>query len=144
MKGTWKSRLFSHCEIQPNGCWLWTGATERNGYGLFTGPAGHPVAKMTVAHRWSYYAMRGPIPDGMELDHLCNVRGCINPAHLEPVTKAENARRRSERQTHCKWGHEFTPENTRIKAGTQNHRICRICHRRNSSKTQAKTREVTA
>lgn len=127
MSQTWKDRLFALCEVRSDDeCWIWKGCTDRNGYGLWSGPAGHPIKRMTVAHRWAYYAANGKIPAGLELDHLCNVRGCINPRHLEAVTREENMRRRSERQTHCKWGHEFTPDNTYIHIKNRS-RVCRRC-----------------
>lgn len=124
---TWQQRLHDLADVKgPEDCWIWQGCTDRGGYGLFTGERGHPIPYMSMAHRWSYYAAVGPVPDGLELDHLCNVRACINPAHLEPVTRQENQRRRSERQTHCKWGHEFTDQNTYIHA-TSGARVCRRC-----------------
>ncbi len=84
-------------KIEPcptTGCWIWLGALHRNGYGnirvgsMKDGTRGH-----RVAHRALYEALVGPIPAGMELDHLCRVRSCVNPAHLEPVTRRENLRR---------------------------------------------------
>lgn len=98
-------------------CWLWTGETWK-GYGKFGGGQ---------AHRVIYQRVVGPVPDGLELDHTCRVPTCVNPAHLEPVTRAENMRRRSEAQTHCKRGHEFTPENTYRPKGGSRH--CRACNR---------------
>jgi endogenous inhibitor of DNA gyrase (YacG/DUF329 family) len=74
-------------KIEGSDCWLWTGST-RGGYGRFK------IATVTQeAHRASYELYVGPIPDGLQLDHLCRNRSCINPAHLEPVTCAENIRR---------------------------------------------------
>jgi len=70
-------------------CWLWTGALYVNGYGAFRGPDGRTIR----AHRFAYERVVGPIPEGLDLDHLCRVRACVNPAHLEPVTRAENLRR---------------------------------------------------
>lgn len=68
------------------GCWLWIGAKDRNGYGLFGG---------TTASRAAYEAFVGPVPDDLDVDHLCRQRDCINPAHLQLITHAENLRRRS-------------------------------------------------
>ena len=74
---------------KTNTCWIWNGCV-RNGYGLF-----RYKEKVIGAHRFSYELLRGPIPKGLQLDHLCRVRNCVNPNHLEPVTQAENLRRGS-------------------------------------------------
>ena len=74
----------------PGGCWLWTASLNNRGYGRF-GPTGQ--RKLVRAHRWAYEAVVGPIPDGLVIDHLCGVKRCVNPAHLEPVTNFENLRR---------------------------------------------------
>lgn len=86
-------------------CWLWMASQDGCGYGIFRASAG----KQRRAHRWAYEQFVGPVPEGLVLDHLCRVRNCVNPAHLEPVTHQENMRR--SRQTHCKRGHELTPDN---------------------------------
>lgn len=102
-------------------CWLWIGPLDQYGYARTRG-------QFNSGHALAYFLFRGTVPAGLELDHLCNVRHCVNPDHLEPVTHAENARRASERQTHCSNGHEYTEENTyrRPKSG---HRDCRECIR---------------
>lgn len=112
----------------PDGCWNWTGARQPNGYGVFGFRD-----KTARAHRAAWELLRGPIPEGMDLDHLCRNRACVNPAHLEPVTRSVNLRRgvgipgiRS-RQTHCVNGHEFTPENTYIPPKGGRH--CRACRK---------------
>lgn len=109
---------------KTDGCWLWTGAIKENGYGVFG------VANRNAhAHRWAYENTVGPIPTGLDLDHLCRVRHCVNPAHLEPVTRKVNLNRGRNyyrERTHCIRGHEFTPENTR-RVGR--HRWCRACDR---------------
>lgn len=69
-------------------CWLWTGSLTYDGYGIF-----REDNRRTGAHRFAYEYLIGPVPDGMQLDHLCRVRNCVNPEHLEPVTGAENTRR---------------------------------------------------
>jgi hypothetical protein len=105
-------------------CWLWTG-TLVGGYGTFRSGA-------TVrAHRWSYEHLIGPIPEGLHLDHLCRVRQCVNPAHLEPVTQRENNRRgegwsgQKARQTQCLHGHPLSGDNLRIRPN--GHRECKAC-----------------
>lgn len=113
-------RALRHVQ-KTDGCWLWIGPTQQDGYGRLTPGHGQQVG----AHRWFYAELRGPIPPGMELDHLCRVRNCVNPEHLEPVTHAENMRRA--RLTHCRRGHEFTPENTYIRPNKYLTRVCRQC-----------------
>jgi hypothetical protein len=113
-------------------CWVWLGAADPTaGYGNFWD--GERVVK---AHRWSYEAAYGAIPDGLHLDHLCRNRICVRPDHLEPVTLLENLQRgdnshrgRWQRErTHCPAGHEYSDTNTWInpKNGA---RYCRTCNR---------------
>ena len=84
---------------KTDSCWLWTAATT-HGYGCFDAkPFG-----TALAHRIAYLLLVGPIPEGLHLDHLCRVTKCVNPAHLEPVTGAENSRRAHAARTHCKSG----------------------------------------
>lgn len=83
------ARLAAKIERGPEGaCWIWTGARQTTGYGniLYLG-------KVRLAHRLVYEILRGPIPDGLDLDHLCRVRWCVNPDHLEPVTRSVNLKR---------------------------------------------------
>lgn len=74
---------------KSDGCWLWEGGTNADGYGLFSRRPGTTM----MAHRYAYLTTVGPIPEGLELDHLCRVRLCVRSEHLEPVTHAENMRR---------------------------------------------------
>ena len=87
----WKAHFLSKVSPEPtSGCWLWTGGLEEKGYAVLCKPnwKGH-----RAAHRFSYETFVGPIPDGLQIDHKCRVRSCVNPDHLEPVTSAENNRR---------------------------------------------------
>lgn len=116
-------------------CWLWTAGLQK-GYGMF---ASHVIG----AHVWAYTTLVGPIPKGLELDHLCYVRACVNPAHLEPVTKRENILRgesfaaKHARKTHCKNGHPFAGENLIIK----DCRRCLTCLRQYQANDRQRKRE---
>lgn len=114
-------------------CWLWTGAVSagrngQKGYGVFT----DEKCRRSGAHACSYIISGRVIPKGYEVDHLCMVKLCVNPSHLEAVTQAENRRRADvaygirAAQTHCKHRHEYTPENTLWVDGGK-HRACRTC-----------------
>lgn len=104
-----------------SGCWIWTGARQSRGYGC-TSIAG----KRALVHRVAYQALVGPIPDDLQIDHLCRVKACCNPAHLEPVTGLVNRQRAAALVTECRHGHPFTPENTyRTPRGARECRTCR-------------------
>lgn len=114
--------------IQENGCWEWIGGHTRHGYGSLVPPGGAPV----LAHRHFYLLHKGQIPTGLQLDHLCRNRGCVNPDHLEAVTSRENSLRGANRaKTHCKRGHEFTEANTIRRVNHLGHprRGCLTCSR---------------
>ena len=110
--------------IKSETCWLWTGSTTQEGYGNLRWDRGY-----AYAHRVAFEILRGAIPDGMVIDHLCRIRNCVNPAHLEPVTAAVNIRRgltSYELRTTCKRDHDITdPANVRTDAAGG--RQCRKC-----------------
>ena len=116
-------------------CWIWTGATAM-GYGRIN--AGGRHGKSLQAHRVAYEFMVGPIPAGLQLDHLCRNKRCVNPLHLEAVTQRENLLRgdtipgRNAAKTHCIRGHEFTPDNTILRGRVEGGRDCRTCKRERS------------
>lgn len=116
-------RFMKFVSPEPNtGCWLWLGTTTQSGYGQFSIDS---VA--TYAHRFSYESFVGPIPDGLQLDHLCRVRCCCNPHHLEPVTGKVNTNRgvrHESTKTHCPKGHPYDVANTKR---YKNNRQCRAC-----------------
>jgi hypothetical protein len=119
-------KLKRKSRIEPNGCWQWIGYIHKSGYGRV-----RAFGKKTSPHKVAYEVFVGPIQKGIELDHLCRNRACINPAHLEPVSKKENILRGisfsavNSRKTHCQNGHEFNEENTYKSHGR---RQCRKCN----------------
>jgi hypothetical protein len=112
----------------PDECWEWLAWKDRAGYGRLTYTTATGERKTgALAHRAAYEILVGPIPDGMTVDHVCFNTSCVNPDHLRPLSRAENARRqRSAAATHCAHGHRFTPENTYRQPGTTR-RQCRKC-----------------
>lgn len=123
---------------EPDGCWVWT-ASRDQGYGKM-----YYHGRYVRAHILAYEWLVGPIPAGLELDHLCRNHACVNPVHLEPVTHRENLRRGvgasalNAVKTHCPQGHEYTPENTRI--ARNGYRVCRACHREEVRRRKAAVR----
>jgi hypothetical protein len=128
-------RFWSKVEPEPvNGCWIWVAAMT-SGYGsIGIGSRTDGSRRRELAHRLSYKQLIGPVPEGLELDHLCRNRACVNPAHLEAVTHRENVLRGASlnafnaKKTHCKHGHPFSPENTYVRKDTGS-RMCRECLR---------------
>lgn len=118
--------------VDTNDCWLYASVID---------PAGYPRLRFqhkgkhynVSVHRLTYEKFKGKIPEGLEIDHLCRVRRCINPDHLEAVTHKENVRRtvaagnnNNQKKTHCPQGHEYKGKNLEMRYGF---RYCRTCRR---------------
>lgn len=113
-------------------CWLWTASLNNHGYGRFKfGSRRDGSSREVSAHVWAYLDAVGPVPPGLELDHLCRVTRCVRPSHLEPVTHRENTLRSeapsalSARKTHCPQGHPYSGDNLHLRPDGS--RRCRIC-----------------
>jgi len=126
-------------DTQPETCWLWVGGSTPAGYGVIW-----YKTRQVYAHRLSYEWAYGPIPKGLQVDHLCFTPSCINPEHLETVTDSENKRRalnfRGQR-TYCYNGH-LTAESG-VYIAPSGARECRVCARKRWKKYRDKKREVT-
>ena len=131
---------------EPNtGCWLWTESDNGRGYGRAT-----RNNRAQQAHRVFYELLKGPIPDGHELDHRCRVTFCVNPDHLDPVPHRTNVRRgvtgattaaRQRAKTHCPRGHAYQGENLIVRASGA--RSCRECGRiRDRARNKTATRKA--
>lgn len=116
-------------------CWIWTAAPDGNGYGAFwSGPG-----RVVKAYRWAWEAEHGPVPDGLELDHLCRVTLCVRPSHLEAVTHAENmARSVRPPVAFCPAGHDQAEHGYVDSAGA---RRCRPCKQQTSREASRRWRE---
>lgn len=128
---------------RTDGCWIWTGAKQAGGYGRFM-LSSRPTV-LVLAHRFAFEQAHGAIADGLTLDHLCRNTSCVNPGHLEPVSREENALRgsRNAGKTHCDAGHEFTVANTYVSPSRPNVRCCRACRKATSAARHA-TRKAVA
>lgn len=122
-------RFFNKIKVNhKTDCWEWV-AYRHKGYARF-----NTGERVLEAHRWVYEQLVGRIPKGLHIDHLCRVRHCVNPYHMEPVTNHENMLRgksivaKRAAQTHCSRGHELTGNNLSITTYNGKHRRCLKCH----------------
>ena len=128
--------------IPESGCWIWEGEVSKShGYAIINGRNNDGTKERDYAHRMFYTHFKGPIAPGLTIDHLCRVRCCVNPHHLEAVTIGENVLRGTttsafhKAQMHCINGHEFTSTNTYLRRTKNGYgRQCKACKiiRRNS------------
>ena len=132
--------ILQRSEPAPSGCRIWQGSLTNSGYGRLTWV--HAGRKEVGAHRVAYVATYGPVPDGLHIDHLCRVRACVNPDHMEPVTPRENIMRSpialgaiNASKKSCPWGHPYSEANTI----TPKHggRVCRTCQANRRDKNVA-------
>lgn len=144
MRKTVLQRFFEKFIIDSvTGCWLWTAQIYPTGYAAFY----HSQGWTKRAARIAYILFRGPIPEGLQIDHLCRVRRCVNPWHLEAVTAQENTRRSRRspllgkyklRITECPQGHRYIGKNLAVRPN--GHRYCRACHRADTARYLARKR----
>lgn len=131
--------FFSNIDYTDS-CWLWQGALDKDGYGHFT-----PYRKRKSSHRYSYEIMVDDIPEGLVIDHLCRVRNCVNPNHLEAVSSLTNILRGygaaaiNRRKAECINGHDLKGDNLYIQKKT-NKRFCRACDRRRGAEYERRKR----
>lgn len=131
-----RDKVLSSFTVQDDGCWRWDRARNRHGYGVVTiRSEGRKTS--TTAHRLVYELLAGPIPPGLQLDHLCRNPTCVNPAHLEPVTNGVNHRRAIDARGTFLCGHPLTPENTNLVSG---YRRCATCRREQNTAYKRKWR----
>ena len=142
MKGSLEARFWGKVN-KTDSCWIWTGYINHDGYGRTRTPIRIP-RRPEMAHRIAYELLVGPIPNGLEIDHFfCKRRACVNPAHLELVTHAENNRRSpNPKKTHCRQGHPYAGDNLVLdKRGAPNCRTCRRQHSREYEKTRIRKKK---
>lgn len=140
-------RIRRNIVVDDAGCWIWIGHVGPNGYGRMQVPRAEGGWKTGSAHRTSYQTFVGPIPAGMELDHLCKVKRCVNPQHLEPVDRRLNNERSDSpsainaRKSECVNGHPFSEANTYVNEGG---RHCRACRREATRRWSQRRRAASA
>lgn len=138
-------RFAKRYQVNASGCWLWLGGTS-GGYGQFFAGVVDGVRTRVYAHRFSYELHVGKVPSGLQLDHLCRVRRCVNPTHLEPVTAQVNTLRgntlqaRNKAKTQCPKGHVYDKANTRL--NKNGGRACKACERERNAVSRLRCRSI--
>jgi hypothetical protein len=136
------AKLNARYTISPSGCWLWTGPKNSKGYGRLA-----VDGVLRGAHRLMYELVIGQIPQGLTLDHLCRIRNCVNPEHVEPVPNKVNVLRGightaiNARKTHCLLGHPYSGDNLFL--SKDGHRRCRTCIRARDARRRARRRAAS-
>ena len=136
-----EKRFWSFVDPNGQGCWLWHGRRGRATYGAF-----YFGGVSTPAHRVTFEMAFGPIPEGLQIDHLCRTPACVNPYHLDAVTRRENILRgigksaENARKTHCPKGHPYSGENLRVRKTKRGRRACRTCENTNRNANRAAKR----
>lgn len=124
----YRQAIMDRVEIRPNGCWRWKLGVDKDGYAQWSGA--YKTMGTNRPNRVMYILTKGEIPNGLELDHICNIRRCVNPDHMQPLTRQENqalAVHYGRNLTECKNGHPFDEENTYV--AKDGERCCRSCNR---------------
>lgn len=142
-----EQRFWTHVDKTAE-CWLWTSTTDGNGYGRFRHGSRSTGETVVQAHVFAYELAHGPVPEGLELDHLCRVHGCVRPNHLEPVTHRVNVRRGvapagvNSRKTHCPNNHPYDEQNTRWRPRTAKGTMYRACARCERDRSRRRRRDA--
>lgn len=134
-------RFWDKCSVATGtGCWMWSACTCDGGYSRFDFDG-----SLRLGHRFAYQVLVGDVPDGLQLDHLCRTRNCVNPEHLEPVTGRVNILRgvsfaaKNAIKTHCKKGHPFDDDNVYLWRGS---RYCVVCRADARSRYESKLKII--
>lgn len=135
---------YRRIRVASNGCWIWIGGRQSGGYGALRDrrPGDQDDRQMVLAHRFVYEELVGDIPEDLQLDHLCRIRECVNPEHLEPVTNLENSHRGlNGPQEYCQRGHRFEGDNVYVRPDGR--RECVPCRRMNFRRWKERQRNAS-